>query len=225
MINFLVENLRKPIVNYFPYYYAFFDYFYGYRVCRRLRIAPSNDNIELYEYSKKAFASFGEIKYQRHIEVPINLLSAIPDMDFSSLLCIGPRFTAELILAEAGGFERKGIKAIDLFSFSNRIEVGDMHHMPYKSDSFSNVLAARLLAYSKTPEKAAQEFIRVLKPGGYIYLSGDSTFKLVDYDSFFPGCRRIFGIDNVSLYSSRYPQLQDGSNANCTIVIYKKDES
>ena len=223
MFNQIMEVLRKPIVNYFPYYYAFFDYFYGYRIRRRLRIAPTNDKIELYEYSKKAFASFGKIKHQRHVEVPINLLSAIPDMDFSSLLSIGPRFTAELILAEAGGFKRKGIKAIDLFSFSDRIDVGDMHHMPYESGSFSNVIAARLLAYSKTPEKAAQEFLRVLRPGGYIYLSGDSTFKLVDYDRFFPGCKRIFGIDNVSLYSSRYPELQNGSNTNCTIVIYKKD--
>lgn len=222
MIKFLSNLISKPIVKIAPITCGYLEYVWGYKILRRLKVFPCNEDIDLYAYSKEAFARFGVLKNQRHLETPFGLMAAIPDVNLNSLLCIGPRFTAELCVAESFGFKREGIKAIDLFTFSDRIDVGDMHHMPYASNSFSNVMAARLLAYSKNPSEAAAEFTRVLKVGGYLYVSGDSTYNLKDYDAFFPNCIRVFGIENISHYKSKYADLVKNSDCKCTIAIYKK---
>jgi SAM-dependent methyltransferase len=212
--NFLVRR--------FPYISGYVHYLWNVRVLKKFRAHTLNDKIDLYDYSKDAFKSFGPIRSQRHLEVPFSILSAISDVDFNSLLCIGPRFTVELFVAASKGFELANIKALDLFSFSDLIEVGDMHDMPYESGSFANVMAARLLAYSKTPEIAALEMLRVLKPGGYLYVSGDAL-GLESYDRFFKGAKRVVGLEGVSLYSSKYPDLQMASDNNCVVAVYKKD--
>ena len=210
------------VVRKFPYVSGYLHYFWNVRVLRKFRAYSLNDRIDLYDYSKDAFASFGSIRSQHHLEVPFSILSAIPDVDFKSLLCIGPRFTVELFVAASKGFELANIKALDLFSFSDLIEVGDMHEMPYEPGSFANVMAGRLLAYSKTPELAAREMLRVLKPGGYLYVSGDSTFGLESYDGLFKGATRVAGLEGVSLYSSKYPDLQAASDNTCVLAVYKK---
>lgn len=222
MFKFLSDLITKPIIKAAPITCGYIEYLWGYKIMRRLRVFPSNEDIDLYAYSKEAFSRFGVLRNQSHLKTPFGLMAAIPDVKLDSILCIGPRFTAELCVAESFGWIREGIKAIDLFTFSKRIDVGDMHDMPYENDSFSNVMAARLLAYSKKPVEAANEFMRVLSPGGYLYVSGDSTFRLHDYDKFFSKCSRIFGVEGVSLYNSKYPDLVNNSDKNCTIAIYKK---
>ena len=214
--------LTNFFVRKFPYISGYIHHLWNVRVLKKFRAYSLNDRIDLYNYSKDAFASFGGIRSQHHLEVPFSILSAIPDVDFKSLLCIGPRFTVELFVAASKGFELANIKALDLFTFSDLIEVGDMHEMPYESGSFANVMAGRLLAYSKTPEVAALEMLRVLKPGGYLYVSGDRTFGLESYDGLFKSATRVLGLEGVSLYSSKYPDLQAASDNNCVLAVYKK---
>lgn len=59
--------------------------------------------------------------------------------------------------------------------------VGDAHAMPMIPDvSFDVVLCTEVLEHLHTPEKAAAEFLRILKPGGLLVLSTRFIFPLHD---------------------------------------------
>ena len=83
-------------------------------------------------------------------------------------LSIGPRSEGELLLIAAHGFAWKNIRGVDLFSYSPRIDVADMHEMPYAANSFDIVFSGWTLAYSDDQARALREMIRVLKPGGFV---------------------------------------------------------
>jgi hypothetical protein len=101
-----------------------------------------------------------------------DLLAALPPITASvpslRLLIIGPRSEYELFSAYTKGFGRDNVSAIDLISYSNLIEMGDMHHMPYDDNTFDVVMAGFVMAYSKDNSLAAREIMRVSKPGAYI---------------------------------------------------------
>ena len=63
------------------------------------------------------------------------------------------------------------IYAIDLYSDSPQIQVGDMHYLPYEDGYFEIVFSGGVLGYSDDPDRALHEIVRVLKPGGYIALA------------------------------------------------------
>ena len=84
------------------------------------------------------------------------------------VLCIGPRTEGEILNLYALGFLPENVFAIDLFSYSPWVDIGDMHDLPYADNSFDLVLMGWVLAYSRAPEKAAAEVARVSRPGGYV---------------------------------------------------------
>ncbi|MGD9867078.1 MAG: class I SAM-dependent methyltransferase [Hyphomicrobiales bacterium] len=83
-------------------------------------------------------------------------------------LSIGPRSEGELLLIAAHGFRWRNIHGIDLFSYSPRIDVGDMHNLEYADNSFDIVFSGWVLTYSRDQARALKEIVRVLKPGGYL---------------------------------------------------------
>ena len=95
----------------------------------------------------------------------------LPD---SRILAIGPRSESELLGLLANGFRWKNIRGLDLFSYSPKIDVGDMHALPYEDNTFDIVTASRVLGYSEDQPKAAAEMIRVTKPGGVIAVNAGS---------------------------------------------------
>lgn len=97
---------------------------------------------------------------------PLSVLEHLPpDAD---ILVIGPRTEGELLALLAHGFDRAHIKAVDLISYSPWIELGDMHDLPYEDDSFDAVVCGWVLAYSEERERAAQEILRVARPGATV---------------------------------------------------------
>lgn len=120
------------------------------------------------DYSK---AAFGNMNFDTRIFWPMFLLCAAPDLKKDSLLIIGPRFETEILLARAIGFRKEGITAIDTYTYSPWIRSGDMHELPYSDDSLSALICGWTLSYSVEPARAANEMIRVLKPGGYVVLA------------------------------------------------------
>ena len=84
------------------------------------------------------------------------------------ILTIGPRNESEIFNIMSHGFVRKNISGLDLFSYSPLIDVGDMHDMPFKSDSFDILLLGWVLAYSNNKSKAISEIIRVAKNNAII---------------------------------------------------------
>ena len=56
-----------------------------------------------------------------------------------------------------------------LGSMSNvRLELGDMHELPFDRSSFDQVLLFNSLTYSHSPDRALAEAARVLRPGGAV---------------------------------------------------------
>lgn len=102
----------------------------------------------------------------------INPLSAIEDVYDSphtkTVLSIGPRTEMELLHLVGVGFLPDNIKALDLISTSPWIDTGDMHAMPYPDRSFDIVISSWVLGYSRTPQKAMDEMLRVVKDRGLL---------------------------------------------------------
>ncbi len=84
------------------------------------------------------------------------------------LLVIGPRNEAELLLLHLYGFDLGNIRSIDIFSYSPKIELMDMHDIKYPDGTFDIVYSAWTLRYSYDLKKACDEIVRVVKPGGLV---------------------------------------------------------
>ncbi|WP_372426845.1 class I SAM-dependent methyltransferase [Salinarimonas chemoclinalis] len=95
------------------------------------------------------------------------------------VLSIGPRVEGELFNLRGYGFRKKNIEAIDLFSFSPLIDVGDMHKIEHPDASFDIVISGWVLGYSDDKALAVREMLRVLKPGGLLAI-GNAYDNFVD---------------------------------------------
>jgi hypothetical protein len=90
-------------------------------------------------------------------------------------LSIGPRTEMELLHLVGIGFLTKNIRAVDLISSSPLMDLGDMHNLPYGNQEFHVVISGWVLTYSKTPERAVREMVRVCRPGGLIAIGVSSA--------------------------------------------------
>ena len=91
------------------------------------------------------------------------------------VLCVGPRTEAEFFTFLGEGFKPENLTGLDLMSYSEFVDVGDMHHMPYPNNSFDIVFVGWTLTYSKDLPRVADECIRIAKPGGYVALGVESV--------------------------------------------------
>lgn len=98
----------------------------------------------------------------------LSLNSILAELRNLKVLSIGPRSEAEIFSLLAAGFHPQNVYALDLFSYSNWIDCGDMHAQPYADDSFDVVLMGWVLAYSIDRAKACAEAARVAKPGAFV---------------------------------------------------------
>lgn len=84
------------------------------------------------------------------------------------VLIIGPRNESEIFNFQGCGFSLKNIKAVDLFSYSDMIELGDMHDLRYDDCQFDLVYAGWVISYSEDRSRAINEMLRVCKVNGEI---------------------------------------------------------
>lgn len=120
--------------------------------------------------------------HQHTLKRPDYLIHVLKSIYYISLnraklkvLCIGPRTEAEFFTFIGEGFSPENLTGLDLMSYSEFVDVGDMHHMPYKADTFDIVFVGWTLTYSKDLQRVADECIRVAKPGGYVALGVESS--------------------------------------------------
>jgi hypothetical protein len=89
------------------------------------------------------------------------------------VLSIGPRSEIEIFALMGAGFSPERIRAVDLFSYSPYVDVGDMHALPYEASAFDIVFLGWVLSYSKDQSVVARELLRVCRDGALIVLAGD----------------------------------------------------
>lgn len=115
----------------------------------------------------------------------------------SRILSIGPRSEGELLSLAAHGFQWEKIEALDLISYSPKVGLGDMHAIPHADGVFDVVIAGWVLAYSESPDIAAQEIVRVTRPGGVIAVgveySPQTQEEIIASVGYMPGAQRRIG--------------------------------
>jgi SAM-dependent methyltransferase len=84
-------------------------------------------------------------------------------------LCIGPKNEGEMLLMEAHGF--RDVIGIDLFTYSNKILLMDMHELRFPENMFDTIMSGAVIRYSYDVKKAVAEMIRVAKDGAILIVS------------------------------------------------------
>ena len=91
------------------------------------------------------------------------------------ILIVGPRTEDDIFWAKALGL--KNTIGLDLFSYSNLIDVGDIHATSYADNSFDAVLLGWMISYSSNPEAVIAECRRILKPNGFLGIGIESNYE------------------------------------------------
>jgi SAM-dependent methyltransferase len=109
---------------------------------------------------------------------PLSVIERLPtDAD---VLSIGPRSEGELFNLVAHGFVFKRVRGLDLISYSPKVTLGDMHSAPFESNSFDAIILGWVLAYSENRFHAAQEVVRLARPGGVVAVGVEYSPQSVD---------------------------------------------
>ena len=133
----------------------------------------------------------------------IKPLSVIESLSKNSkILTIGPRTEGEIFALIGYGFTLQNIVGLDLITYSPWVNMGDIHKMPYSENSFDVVIAGWVIAYSHSPEIAAREMVRILKPGGIAAIGveyrPENHNKYLDY---IPGAgRKTSDVNQITKY-------------------------
>jgi ArsR family transcriptional regulator len=61
-----------------------------------------------------------------------------------------------------------------------RVEVADVHELPYRSASFDSILLFHTLTYAEKPQRALEECARVLRPAGRVVVLALDAHEHVD---------------------------------------------
>lgn len=93
----------------------------------------------------------------------------IENLQSAKSLIIGCRTEEELFLFR--GYGIRDVSAVDIMSYSPRVDLGDMHALPYAESSFDFVFCSYTLSYSDNPRRAAAEIVRVAKDGGSVAIA------------------------------------------------------
>lgn len=125
------------------------------------------------DYSRKHFQKY--LSFKGRVNFLVNLVGSVLGNDRKKikLLSVGPRFESELYGYRGLGMRWKNIQAIDTYSYSPKISVGNMHQIEYPDKYFNIVVCGWTLAYSKNPLLALGEFERILATNGLLIITWD----------------------------------------------------
>ena len=174
---FLKTNIYPRFKLLFIWELCFFRFLYYFYIKKKFKYMEETKDVAGYEYSKKSFYDGRFPIYRpsdRVLYLYFNLISN-PNLNKENILILGPRYENEIFIAKAFGF--KNIYALDTFSYSPLVEIGDMHNMNFQDKFFDAVVCGWTISYSKNPLKAFDEIKRVLKK------NGTAIFGLVKSDS------------------------------------------
>jgi methyltransferase family protein len=150
------------------------------------------------------------------------------------VLSIGPRSEIEIFGLIGAGFSPERIRAVDLFSYSPLVEVGDMHRLPYADNSFDALFVGWVLSYSRDQTVVARELIRVARDRAVVALAGDYSDQSRDRPTFgnetthMQSCEQVLALfgDSVGTVWFRHdPELPDVAMVMTVFEIRKPTEA
>ncbi|MBI2102873.1 class I SAM-dependent methyltransferase [Candidatus Woesearchaeota archaeon] len=154
------------------YCIALLRFIYFTKIRKRFRVYKGDrekisDNTIFHNFPR--FKSLAVIRSNLLIR-PLSIIDPIYSrLEQTSVLSIGPKAEGELFNLVGYGFSPSKIRGVDLVSYSPWIDVGDMHHLPYRNNSFDVVMSGWVIeGYSRDPKQAAAEMLRVVRDGGII---------------------------------------------------------
>jgi glycosyltransferase involved in cell wall biosynthesis len=128
-----------------------------------------------------------------HINRDTHVSNLLPDKARAlTLACSGP----VLHLSAGGSTERfPNVVEAEAAVFRNTDVLADAHHLPFVDGCFDAVIAMNAFEHYSSPERAAQEILRVLAPGGRVLIR--TAFLQPEHEApwHFYNCTR-FGLQN-----------------------------
>ncbi len=179
------------------------------------------------EYSQSHFHTYQPIR--ERIDFLVSTLGNTTRFgDNAKLLVLGPRYESEIFGYMGLGFRKRNISALDTFSYSKLITLGNIHNMPFESEEFDLVICGWTLAYSEDLSKAIDEIARVLKFGGILIMTFDlregeqvsnlAELKIANYKgSLMKLLERHFRVRNYFLGKTSWAKLNI-----CSIALDKR---
>ena len=152
---------------------AYIRYLYFSKIKRNLKLFDSNlkdISANTVSHNLKGLKQLSSIRSSKLIR-PLSVIESL-SVD-ARVLAIGPRNEGELLLIIGCGFMPGNVRGLDLISYSPWIDLGDMHAMPYRDDSWDVIIMGWVIAYSNNPKKAAHEVIRVAKNEAIIAVAAE----------------------------------------------------
>jgi hypothetical protein len=187
------------------YCVALVRYLYFVQLCRRLRcFTPVTGGVSknAIAHNLQAMADLAVARSETLIR-PVSVIDRIAqDIRSVRVLSIGPRTEGELLNLLAYGFAWRNLRGLDLISYSPKIDLGDMHAMPYEADSWDVVLLGWVLAYSEDRDRVAKEVIRVGRPGAIVAVGVEygpqSNDEVIAQLGYLPGAQeRITAVEQI----------------------------
>jgi hypothetical protein len=139
---------------------------------RGLKTNSDIDNVILAGYSKGAFRKYASISERINFLVSFVEASTRPAQN-KRLLALGPRFESEIYGYYSMNYLKENVHAVDTFSYSNKISLGNMHNLQFESDYFDVIVGGWILTYSQDIELALSEIYRVQKVSSTAIFSWD----------------------------------------------------
>lgn len=145
-------------------------------------------------------------------------------------LCIGPKNEGELLCYWAHGFKFKNIIGIDLFSYSPKIKVMDLHDLKFPDNSFDNISCGWVLKYCYDVKKAVSEIVRVAKDGALITVGFSSDYTEGKEANAWVAHKMEGGLDelfelfgeHVGYVYWKCEEIKNGRGKPCTVFRIKK---
>lgn len=146
-----------------------------------------NDNLSIFDFA----AQVGYTKHIGNVNATIELLNLCQIEADQYILDVGcgagvtPCFIAKNYYCRVAGIDiREGMierskERADSEGVSKSVEfrLGDAQEIPYEDSSFDIVVTESVTAFVENPLQAIREYVRILKPGGYIGLNESTWFQ------------------------------------------------
>ncbi len=115
----------------------------------------------------------------------------MPNLALLRILDVGSGRGKFLVAATKAGAKAEGVEPYDKYiemsrergakeGVSIRVQKGDAEHLPFDNETFDFVNLSEVIEHVESPERSLSELKRVLKPGGFAYVSVPNRFGFLD---------------------------------------------